>query len=145
MFTHPLVEDDDLIRVEFSNYSKKHFLKHFEKTYKGRQWQFTVDSIIEDIGRIKIRGYSLQFSQQVDELWHKDDCWIFKYDFTVASTKKSAKASGNRCIVFMDTANNYAQILAIYHKSDLPKNLREQQWIVKLLQSEFPNLLAKVQ
>ena len=143
MFSHPLVEDDNLIRVEFSDYSKKHFLKHFEKTYKGRQWQFTVDSIVEDIGRIKIRGYSLQFSQQVDELWHKGSCWIFKYDFAVANTRKSAKTSGNRCIVFMDVSTNYAQILVIYHKTDLPKNLGEQQWITKLLQSEFPHLLAK--
>ena len=144
MFTHPLVEDDKLVRVEFSDFAKKHFLRYFEKTYRGKQWRITVDSIVEDLKRIKICGYSLQFSRQVDELWHKGDYWIFKYDFAVAGTKRSTKSSGNRCIVFMNNAMDYIEILTIYHKNNLPKNVGEQQWITKLLQSEFAGYLARV-
>lgn len=121
MFTHPISENDMLIRVVFSQYSKKHFLKSFEKKYKGDRWSFTLDSIIEDIHRIRIKGYTLQYSQQVDELWHKDDIWVFKYDFAIAGTNVSPKSAGNRAVIFLDSYNNYAEILFIYQKTNLPK------------------------
>ena len=68
-------------------------------------------------------------TQQVDELWQKDDFWIFKYDFRVAQTKESTKSSGNRCVVFLDNGNNRILILMIFGKKDLPKNMGEQAFI----------------
>ena len=76
MFTHRIVHDDLLIRVAFSEYAKRHFLRNFEKKYHGRQWQVTVESIMEDISRIKMQGNKLEMTQQVDELWYKDGRWI---------------------------------------------------------------------
>ena len=144
MFTHPLAEDNSLVRVEFSTFSKKHFLKHFLKDYRGKRWKVTEDSIIEDLRRIKVRNYNLQNTQQVDELWHKNDYWIFKYDFAIAGTKKSPKNSGNRCVVYLDENNNFAEILVIYRKDDLPKNSGEQQWIKQTIQASFKDYYSKV-
>ena len=31
MFTHPIIHDDKLIRVTFSEFAKRHFLRNFEK------------------------------------------------------------------------------------------------------------------
>ena len=143
MFTHPIAETNSLIRVVFSEYSKRHYLKSFEKTYKGKQWQITVESILEDLRRIRIKGYTLQHTQQVDEIWHSGSFWIFKYDFTIAGTQKSTKNSGNRCVVFLDIEENFSEILIIYHKTHLPKNIGEQQWIKKILQTEFLEYLNK--
>ena len=92
---------------------------------------------MEDIGRIEMQGNKLETTQQVDELLYKDSRWIFKYDFAVAQTRKSAKSSGNRCVVFLDSNCNEAEILVIYHKDDLPKNMGEQAWIKSTLINTF--------
>ena len=110
MFTHQLPKDNKLFTVSFSDYAKLHYLKSFEKDYRGGQWEVTVESIVQDMSRIKTSDSDLQKTQQTDELWQKDDFWIFKYDFRVAQTKESTKSSGNRCIAFLDnTANKYIQ------------------------------------
>ena len=144
MFTHLLTKDDTLCTVKFSNYAKNHYLKRFEKDYKGRQWSVTVESIIQDLSRIKIQDSDLQKTQQVDELWHKDDFWVFKYDFRVAQTKESTKSSGNRCVVFLDNAANRIEILIIFGKGDLPKNASEQALIQQTLKEEFCNYWSMV-
>ena len=48
MFTHLIDNNDKLIKVSFSEYAKRHFLKNFEKKYRGAQWAVTLDSIITD-------------------------------------------------------------------------------------------------
>jgi len=101
-------------------------MKRFEKDYRGKQWDITVESIFQDLVRIKTSDSDLQRTQQVDELWHKASCWIFKYDFRVAQTKESTKSSGNRCVAFLDNVANKIKILVIFGKSDLPKNIGEQ-------------------
>jgi len=137
MFTHRIFNDNSLFTVEFDGYAKRHFLKRFEKEYKGKQWDVTIESIIQDLARIKTSDSDLQKTHQVDELWHKDSYWIFKYDFRVAQTKESTKSSGNRCIAFLDNAANKITILIIYGKGDLPKNIGEQAFIEQTLDKEL--------
>jgi hypothetical protein len=126
--------------VKFSDYSRQHYLKRFEKDYKGSQWNVTVESIFQDMARLRVSD--MQKTQQVDELWHKDDYWIFKYDFRVAQTKESTKSSGNRCVAFLDNTNNRITVLIIFGKGDLPKNTGEQAFIKKTLNKEFSGILS---
>ena len=135
MFTHLIDKNNKLIKVSFSEYAKRHFLRNFEKKYRGAQWTITLDSIIVDISRMRVHGNNMQLTQQVDELWHRDNFWVFKYDFAVAKTNKSKKSSGNRCVVFLDAIENSAEILLIYSKDDLPKNMGEQAFIEKVLKN----------
>jgi hypothetical protein len=144
MFTRQLSNDNNLFSVKFSGYAKSHYLKRFEKDYKGRQWDVTVESIFQDMARIKTSDSDLQKSQQVDELWHKDGYWIFKYDFRVALTKESTKSSGNRCVAFLDNAANRIEILILYGKGDLPKNIVEQVFIEQTLSDNFREYLSLV-
>jgi hypothetical protein len=144
MFLHLLHKDNNLFIAEFDKYAERHYLKRFKKDYKGRQWEVTEDSIMQDLSRIKMSESDLQSTQQVDELWHKDDYWIFKYDFRVAQTKESTKTSGNRCIVFLDNKCNKISILIIYGKGDLPSNMGEQAYIEKTLENEFVNVMRLV-
>jgi len=144
MFTHQLTKDNKLLLIDFHSYAERHFLKRFKKDYKGKQWEETEKSIKEDLSRIKVEKSDLQFSQQVDELWYKDNYWIFKYDFRVALTKESTKTSGNRCIVFLDNGDNKMSILIIYGKNDLPKNVGEQAYIEQTLNKEFIDLYRKI-
>jgi len=144
MFTHRIFCDNNLFTVEFSNYAKRHYLKTFEKEYKGKQWDITVDSIIQDMARFKTRDSDLQKTQQVDELWQKGSYWVFKYDFRVAQTKESTKSSGNRCVAFLDNVANRIMILIIYGKGDLPKNSGEEVFIEQTLNKEFPDYMRLV-
>ena len=144
MFTHLIYNGGGLFTVTFSDYAKRHFLKRFERNYRGKQWDFTLDSIYQELMRLKASDSDLQKTQQVDELWQKDNYWIFKYDFRVAQTKASAKSSGNRCIAFLDNAANTIVITLIYGKGDLPKNIGEQAFIEQTLNNEFPSHMALV-
>ena len=144
MFAHPVTCDDKLFAVGFSDYAKRHFLKRFQKDYKSRQWEMTVESIFQDMSRLKTLNNDLQKTQQVDELWHKDNYWIFKYDFRVAQTKESTKSSGNRCVAFLDNDADKITILIIYGKGDLPKNIGEQAFIESTLEMNFAKYMSLV-
>ena len=143
MFLHQLTKDNKLLTIKFHPYAERHFLKRFKKEYKGKQWEVTQDSIEQDLSRIKMDKSDLQKSQQVDELWYNNGCWIFKYDFRVAKTNESTKSSGNRCIVFLNSKDNLIQILVIFGKNDLPKNAGEQAYIKKTLTEEFSDIMEK--
>ncbi len=146
MFTHLIPTNDDiLLRVDFSEYARRHYLKYFAKKYSKRAWQCTEESIIEDLSRICVASSDLQRTQQVDELWHSGECWIFKYDFRVAGTRMSRKASGNRCIVHLDAELGRAEILMIYDKGCLPKNESESNYIEYVVRTEFAEYWRKVQ
>jgi len=144
MFTHILFNDNNLFTVKFSDYARNHYLKRFKKDYRGKQWDITVESIFQDLARIKTSDSDLQRTQQVDELWHKDSYWIFKYDFRVAQTKESTKSSGNRCVAFLDNAAHRIEILVIFGKGDLPKNTGEQAFIEQTLIKEYRDYMSLV-
>ena len=144
MFTHQIFNDNHFFTVQFSDYAKRHYLKRFEKDYSGRQWDVTVESIFQDLSRLKTSDSDLQKTQQVDELWQRDKYWIFKYDFRVAQTKESTKSSGNRCVAFLDNAANKIIILLIYGKGDLPKNIGEQAFVEQMLSNVFQDYMSLV-
>ena len=143
MFTHLLPKDDTPFGVDYSGYAKRHYLKQFQKDNPGKQWLVTEDGIHEDLSRITYADHDLQQTQKVDELWHKDNFWIFKYDFRIAGKKESTKDAGNRCIIFLDNSKKTIEILFIYHHSYLPKNTKETQLIEVLLKDNFNEYLEK--
>lgn len=139
MFTHLLAKDDIPFGVEYTDYAKKHYLKRFIKSCPGTQWEYTEEAIFRDLSSISYSAQDLQQSQQVDELWHKDSFWIFKYDFKIAGKHESTKGSGNRCIVFLDNDKKLLEILMIYNKNDLPKSPDETHYIKSIIATEFPD------
>lgn len=139
MFTNPLPDDEDY-RVFFTEYAERHHIKRFTKEYKGKRWVVTIDSIFQDLKRV----HSMQMSQQVDELKCGSDCKLFKYDFAIAQSGISPKASGNRCVIFLDTKEHRQDVLFVYGKGDLPKNTKETQFIYQLVQQNFPELWARL-
>ncbi|MDR0950673.1 MAG: hypothetical protein LBM13_03460, partial [Candidatus Ancillula sp.] len=94
MFTNLLL-DDLIFTVSFTKFAETHFLKKFRKKHKGKRWEITEKSICDDLARI---ANNLQKTQQVDQLYHSENLWVFKYDFRVAQTNESPKSSGNRCV-----------------------------------------------
>ena len=139
MFTSQLPDNDDY-RIFFTDHAKRYFIKRFEKNYRGKRWIVTMDSIFQDLKRI----HSMQMTQQVDELGHGDNCKLIKYDFTIAQSGVSAKASGNRCVVFLDTKKHRQDVLMMYSKGDLLKNVGETMFIRQMVQEQFPDLWARL-
>ncbi|MDO4978778.1 MAG: hypothetical protein Q4E47_01315 [Candidatus Saccharibacteria bacterium] len=133
-----MISTDNLaFLTTFSEYSLRHFKRNFEKDYPKKVWRETEKSILYEISEISKNN--LGFTQKVDELWQKDNFWIFKYDFRIVGMKKSTRSAGNRCIVFLDNLKKQAEILLIYRKTDLPKNKSEQAYIEAVVRNEFPS------
>lgn len=130
MLTHQLSRNNELFSVTYTNYSKRHYLKDFQKKYKGKQWDYTEKSIIQDLSRLRMENNSTQASMQIDELKYDNHKYLAKYDFKIALTNESTKSSGDRCVLYIDDANDIIQILLIYNKTHLPKNKDETKWIM---------------
>lgn len=83
-----------------------------------------------------------QQSSQIDQLKHKDEYWLFKYDFRIAGTNQSTRSSGNRIVGFITNNENTLEILLIYNKTDLPKNKKETQYIEDTISENYQEILA---
>jgi len=132
MFTN-LLPDDEPYLVYIEPYAQRHFIKRFEKDYPGKRWMVTLDSIREDLKRVR----ALARTSQVDELRYTNGFWLFKYDFSVALSKKSPKASGNRCLVFLDSSTHQLRILLLYGKDDLPKQISESEYLRQVMEEQY--------
>ena len=139
MFTSPLPDSEDY-RIFFTEFAERHHIKRFAKDYKGKRWLVTLDSIFQDLKRV----HSMQMTQQVDELKYGDDCKLFKYDFSIAQSGISPKASGNRCVIFLDIERHRQDVLMVYGKNDLPKNMSETQFIYNIVQTQFKELWGRL-
>ena len=140
MFTNLLPSSSILLSVSYRSFAESHYLKSFQKKYKGKQWEKTQNSIFEDLKRLRVTNNKTQRSSQIDELNHLNDYWLFKYDFRVAGTNESSKTSGNRIIGFIDNKFNKLEILIIYGKIDLRKNQSETAFIYETLKSNYPEI-----
>ena len=142
MFSNLLPVSLVLFNVTYKEYAKSHFLKEFEKKYKGKQWEKTESSFFEDLKRLRVENNTTQQSSQIDQLKHKDQYWLFKYDFRIAGTNQSTKSSGNRIVGFIDNNENKLEILLIYNKTDLPKNKKETQYIEDTISENYREIIA---
>lgn len=140
MFSNLLPPSDKLLSISYMNYAKSHFRKEFEKKYKGKWWEKTESSFLEDLRRLRTPNNTTQKSMQIDQLKYKDNCWLFKYDFRIAGSKESTKSSGNRIVGFLDNKIGKIDILLIYGKTDLPKNMGETAFIEETIKINYPEI-----
>lgn len=144
MLKHLLPKSDKSFSVIFSSYAEKHYLNEFRKKYKGKIWNFTEDSIIEDLSRLRIKNNTTQESSQIDEFNYDNGEWLVKYDFKIAGTNKSPKSSGNRCVLYINNEKDIIKVLLIYAKTNLPKNKNETKFIMDELKNNYGNEIKKL-
>lgn len=143
MLIHRLPNNNELFSVTYTKYSQRHYLKDFKKNYKGKQWDFTEKSIMQDLSRLRMENNTTQFSAQIDELKYDNGEYLAKYDFKIAQTNESTKSSGNRCVIYINDKKSIIKILIIYGKTNLPKNKDETKYIMDELENndfEIDNL-----
>ena len=139
MLIHQLINNNELFSVSYTDYSKRHYLKDFQKKYKGKQWDYTEKSIMLDLSRLRMENNTTQSSSQIDELKYNDHKLIAKYDFKIALTNESTKTSGNRCVLYIDEEKSLIKILLIYNKNHLPKNKDETKFIMDEITTNYHN------
>lgn len=131
------IEDIDF-KVRFSEYSKKHYKKKFQKKY-ATQWEITETAIIESLKRV----YGLQTTNRLNCIQYYEYYGLFKFAFSVAGTQKSPKNSGNRIILFLDNEKYTIDILLIYHKEDLEKRQSETEAWKSIIKNNFKTIWKK--
>jgi hypothetical protein len=115
--------DQSNYSVEFTEYSERHYIKPFKKKYKSK-WDGTREIILVICQRI---DNILEFDR-ADLIAQVDEYKLVKLDFAVEGVNKSAKNSGNRCILHINEAERKVQILIVYSKNDIAPPNETQKW-----------------
>ena len=121
-------------RVIFEDFTKRHFIKNFEKKYKS-QWNKTQDDIIFVCEHID----KMLLTKRADLISVADNFRLVKLDFAIFGLKISPKSSGNRCILFLDDRMRIVIILLVYSKNDIPTHNETQEW-KNIIKIQYPNI-----
>lgn len=79
------------------------------------------------------------FTKRADLISATDNYRLVKLDFAIFGLKISPKASGNRCILFLDDNMWVVKILLIYSKNDIPAQNETQEW-KNIIKTQYPNI-----
>ncbi|MDR0500912.1 MAG: hypothetical protein LBG97_06700 [Coriobacteriales bacterium] len=109
--------------VQVEAFAERHYIKKFQKQYKGR-WLATKQNIITVCERIDNMLNYGRADIILATKWQK----LVKLDFSIAGTCISPKASGNRCILFVDEETRDVRILLVYSKNEICQPNETQKW-----------------
>lgn len=107
----------------WSKYAERHYAKVFSKRYKNA-WQTTRDDITDVCRRID----SMLAYKRADLIFDNGLQKIVKLDFAVAGTRVSPKASGNRCILYIDEEIRHVEVLLSYSKNEIGPPNETAKW-----------------
>ena len=124
--------------VIFEEYAKRHYIKKFEKKYK-KMWEMTMDDIVAMCQRINL----MLLRSQADLIKDVDGYKLVKLDFKVEGTHKSAKAAGNRCILFVDEKLKEVRVLLVYSKNVIGEPGETVKW-KKIVREEYRGMWGLV-
>ena len=126
--------DQHKYKVVFEDFTKRHFIKNFEKKYKS-QWNKTQEDIIFVCEHIE----NMLLTKRAVLISVADNCRLVKLDFAIFGIKISPKASGNRCILFLDDDMGIVKILLVYSKNDISTHDETQEW-KNIIKAQYPSI-----
>ncbi|MEK7644976.1 MAG: hypothetical protein AAB391_01445 [Patescibacteria group bacterium] len=123
--------------VRIEPFAERHFIKGFEKKYKGH-WEVTLRAIIAGLERIDL----LITTSRAETICDVEGIKIVKTEFRVDRTKESARTSGNRCIVAWHEEKQCVSVLLVYGKTDIASHNETAEWqrIVRENYREYKHL-----
>ena len=123
----------------WSKYAERHYAKVFSKRYKN-VWQTTRDDITDVCRRID----SMLMYKRADLIFDTGLQKIVKLDFAVEGTRVSPKASGNRCILFVDEEQRHVEVLVAYSKNEIGPPNETTKWkaVVKAEHGEIAAMFS---
>ena len=129
----------DGYRVIFEDYTKRHYIKDFEKDYKGA-WLITKKALESQFRNIDM----LIDSGKTEPPIHRtvdNSQWIVKHEFVIAGRKESRKDGGRRAIVYVHVIEKIVRVLLIYNKGHVDKKSSETAWWQRNIRTEYKDLL----
>jgi hypothetical protein len=114
---------DQNYSVNFDPYCERHYIKVFDKKYKGAWTKTRLD--IEDVCK---RIDSMLQYKRADLISSVGQYKLVKLDFSVEGTKMSPKSSGNRCILIIDEDIRSVRLLVVYSKNDISEPNETAKW-----------------
>lgn len=125
--------------VIFEAFAERHFIRGFEKKYKGA-WDFTSKFLYQEFEQIDL----LFLKSTAEYITDKNaDIAICKTEFKISGTQESRHGSGNRCIVAIHKVENKVRVLLVYHKNDLGGGSETGNWknLIKENYKEYSKIL----
>jgi hypothetical protein len=117
------VQESQNYSCNWREFAERHYAKVFSKKYKTA-WLTTRDDLISVCMRI---DRMLELSK-ADLIGNVDQYKLVKLDFSVAGTRISPKASGNRCIILINEDTRHVEVLLAYSKNDIGPPNETQKW-----------------
>jgi len=118
--------------VEIEKFAERHFIKYFEKKYKGA-WDATEEAL-----RQEFRIFDVLFQKSIAEtITDRGDVKICKTEFKISGSRESRHGSGNRCIVAIHADTRVVHVLLVYHKNDLGHGNETAQW-KQVIKNHYP-------
>ena len=124
-------------KVIFEDFTKRHFVKNFEKKYKS-QWRKTQEDIIFVCEHIE----NMLRTKRADLISVADGWRLVKLDFAIFGVRVSPKASGNRCILLLDDEMGIVRVLLVYSKNDIPTKNETQTW-KKIVKAQYRDIAER--
>jgi hypothetical protein len=121
-------------KVILEKYAEQHYIKSFSKDYKST-WSKTMDNIVTLCEHID----NVLHYKRASIVKQTTEYKLVKLNFAIEGTKKSPKASGNRCILFVNESEHSVKILLVYHKNHV-KSKHETAWWQGIIADEFPDI-----
>lgn len=131
--------NSDGFRVIFEQYASRHYIKDFEKKYKG-SWLTTRKALVSEFRNIDMLINSGRTNPPIMRTSDNTQ-WIVKHEFVIAGLKESRKSSGRRIIVYVNDTERVVNVLLVYHKDHADKKSGETAWWKKVIKNEYKELL----
>lgn len=132
--------NSDGYRVLFEDYTKRHYIKDFEKDYKGA-WLITKKAIESQFRNIDMLIDSGKTKPPVHRTPDNSQ-WIVKHEFVIAGRKESKKDGGRRAIVYVHDPEKTVRVLLVYNKDHVDKKAGETAWWERTIRNEYKSLLV---
>lgn len=129
----------DGYRVLFEPYASRHYIKDFEKKYKGA-WLTTRKAIVSEFRNIDMLIHSGRAKPPIHRTYDNAQ-WIIKHEFVIAGMHEGKKTSGRRIIAYVNDAERVVHILLVYNKGHADKKSSETAWWERTVKSEYKELL----
>lgn len=97
-------------------FAERHYAKVFSKKYKT-SWLATRNDI-DDVCRRIDRMLDFARADLIASVGYSK---LVKLDFAIAGTRVSPKASGNRCILYINEETRHVEVLIAYSKNETTK------------------------
>lgn len=136
------MSSNDGYRVVFEEYSNRHYVKEFEKKYKG-SWLSTRKALVSQLRNIDMLISSGRTNPPIHMTDDRSE-WILKHPFAIAGLKESPKSSGRRIIAYVNEIEKIVRILLVYHKDHLGKGSGETNEWERTIKTEYKELLENL-